>query len=98
MRLEQTQENEMADPTLKRTSVNIKYIGSDGYRAEWNAMAGEGTAHRKTGDQVPPQNALIAAFEELARLTALFGFEDEARKAADEAFSRVAEWRAGRAA
>lgn len=88
----------MADPTLKRTSVQIKYTGSDGYRAEWTAKGGEGTAHRKTGEQVPPQNALVAAFEELARLTALFGFENDARKAADEAFARVAEWRASRAA
>lgn len=88
----------MADPKLKRTSVQIKYTSSDGYRAEFVAKSGDGIKSLKTGDEVPAQHALIAAFEELARLTALFGFESEARAAADGAFSRVAEWRAQREA
>ena len=81
---------------LKRISVQIKYSSSDGYRAEFGTKGGEGSVHLTTGEPVPPQYALIAALEELARLTALFGFEAEARKAADNAFARVAEWRANR--
>jgi hypothetical protein len=84
------------DPALKRTNVVIKYAASDGYQAEFTARGGEGTAHRVTGEPVPPQRALIAALQELARLTALFGFEDEALEAFTDARQRVAEWRAGR--
>jgi len=85
----------MNDPKLKRTSVQIKYTSSDGFRAEFGGKGGAGTRRRITGDEVPPQNALIAGFEELARLAALFGFEREAREAAEGAFARVAEWRKG---
>lgn len=88
----------MADPTLKRTSVRIKYTGSDGYRAEFSTKGGTGSVNFKSGEEVPPQAALIFALEELARLTALFGFEAEARAAAEGAFARVAEWRAQRGA
>ena len=88
----------MADPKLKRTSVQIKYTSSDGYRAEFGGKAGEGSKNLRTGEEVPPQHALIAGLEELARITALFGFEDEARKAVEGAFARVAEWRAQRVA
>lgn len=83
----------MEDPKLKRTSVQIKYTSTDGFLAEFSAKAGTGTKHRVTGEEVPPQHALIAGSEELARLTALFGFEAEARQAADGAFKRVEEWR-----
>lgn len=83
----------MNDPKLKRTSVQIKYTSTDGFSAEFVGKAGAGTRHRVTGEEVPPQRALIAGFEELARLTALFGFESEARQAADDAFNQVAEWR-----
>ena len=86
----------MNDPTLKRTSVQIKYTSSDGFRAEFGGKAGTGTKHRVTGKEVPPQVALITGFEELARLAALFGFEREAREAAESAFARVAEWRKAR--
>lgn len=88
----------MADPKLKRTSVQIRYTSSDGYRSEFGAKAGEGSKNLKTGEDVPPQHALIEALGELARLAALFGFEAEAREAAEGAFARVAEWRAQRAA
>lgn len=84
----------MSDPKLKRTSVQIKYTASDGFRSEFGGKAGTGTKHRVTGEEVPPQRALIAGIEELARLTALFGFEVEARDAVEGAFKRVAEWRA----
>lgn len=79
----------MADPTLKSTSVQIKYTASDGYRSE----VGFGSNRSAT-----PQAALIGSIEELARVLALFGFEAEARAAVDASFARVAEWRANREA
>lgn len=88
----------MSDPTLKRTSVQIKYTGSDGYRSEFTAKGGAGTAHRVTGEEVPPQRALLAAIEELSRLTSLFGFEREARAAFDGSAAAVQDWRNKRAA
>jgi hypothetical protein len=75
----------MADPTLKSTSVQIKYSSSDGYRSE----VGFGSNRAPT-----PQAALIGSIEELARVLALFGFEAEAKSAVDGAFRRVAAWRA----
>ena len=83
----------MADPTLTRTSVSITYAASDGYRAACAYKAGKGTAHLKTGEPVPPEEALLAALEELARLTALFGFEDEATRRFQCARAAVFEWR-----
>lgn len=88
----------MTDPTLKRTNVQIKYTGSDGYRSEFCAKGGTGSLHRKTGGEVPPQKALLSGLEELARLTALFGFEADARAAFEGAVARVREWRDGREA
>lgn len=76
----------MTDPTLKRTRVLIAYTGSDGYRSEWQAKGG-------VGSKAPAEGPLLAGIEELARMLALFGFEDEARKRVDGAFARVREWR-----
>ena len=87
----------MADPTLKRTSVQIKYTSSDGYRADFIAKGGTGSTHRVTGDEVPPQRALLAALGELTRLVALFGFDAEARVEFDGAMASVQEWRDKRA-
>lgn len=86
----------MSDPTLKKTSVQIGYTSSDKYRMVWTAKAGTGSKNAKTGEEVPPQHALIAGLEELARLTALFGFENEAFEAFNGARDRVAEWRRSR--
>jgi hypothetical protein len=83
----------MADPTLKRTSVQINYTSSDGYRMAFGTKAGSGSKHRVTGVEVPPEEALLAALEELARLTALFGFEDEATRRFQCARAAVFEWR-----
>jgi len=83
----------MKEPKLKRSSVQIKYTSTDGYRSETGFSSGVGIRDICTGDRTTPQAALIGGFEELARLTALFGFEAEARKAAEDAFKRVAEWR-----
>lgn len=88
----------MEDPKLKKTSVKIIYSANDGYRAECEYKGGQGTKHLKTGEEVPPQEALIDALTELARLTALFGFENEAKTAFDDANLRVAEWRKQREA
>lgn len=85
------------DPTLVRTRVDVTYGASDSYRAEFHAKGGKGTAHPTTGQSIPPENALLAGLEELARLTALFGFEDEAMKVFVDARLRVTEWKAARA-
>ncbi len=83
----------MSDPTLKRTSIVVKYTSSDGYRLEYGGKAGTGTKHRVTGEEVPPQACFIAAFGELARILSLFGFEEQARKASENSFAAVREWR-----
>jgi hypothetical protein len=86
----------MADPTLKKTNVQINYTASDGYRAEFGAKAGAGSKNRATGEEVPPERALLAGLEELSRLLCLFGFDAEARQAFDGARDAVLEWRATR--
>lgn len=86
----------MADPKLTQAAITIKYAADDGYRAEFGGKSGKGSKHLRTGEEVPPQNALIAGIEELARLTALFGFEAEALEAFNGARQRVAEWKAQR--
>lgn len=86
----------MSDPTLKRTKVVISYTGSDGYRSEMTLKGGTGSHHLVTGAEVPPQAALLAAVDELARITALFGFADEAMAEFTAAHLRVAQWRASR--
>lgn len=81
----------MSDPVLISTKVVIYHLASDGYRAEWTAKAGKGTNHRVTGEKVPPQTALLSALEELARITALYGFQDEALELFNAARKRVLE-------
>lgn len=81
----------MSDPKLKCTSVVIKYTADDGYKSELMCKGGDGTTAL-----VPPEKALLAGLEELARLTALFGFEDQALEVFTEARSRVAEWKSQR--
>ena len=51
--------------------------------------------YRRT-KETPPERPFIDAIEELARLTALFGFEEEALKVFNEARERVFEWRKNR--
>jgi len=87
----------MADQTLKRASVQIKYTAASGYRAEFSAKAGSGEVSLSTGLPVPPHQAMISGIEELARILAVAGHEAEARKAVDDAFARVAAWRAKQA-
>lgn len=84
----------MADPTLKRAGIVLKYTASDGYRMEFDAKGGTGTQHRVTGEEVPPEKALLAGLAELSRILTLFGFEVEAQKVFGEARQAVHEWRA----
>lgn len=78
----------MFDPKLKTTSVVMKYRADDGFCAE----------DRYKGTAENPQAGWLYALEELARLTALFGFEDEALSRFNGARERVAEWKAARTA
>lgn len=66
--------------TFKSTSVRIAYSSSDGYRCE---------SAYSSGRAVTPKAALVDAIDELARILALFGFEDETRAAVEDAFKRV---------
>lgn len=70
----------MADPTLKRTSVQINYTASDGYRSEVGYSSDRSES---------PEAAYIAAIDELSRLAHLFGFGDRARAAFDAAAQRT---------
>jgi len=83
----------MADPTLKRASVKIKYAASDGYLSEVTY-----SSHAIGRTDVPPKDALIEAIDELARLSELFGFGAEASLAVASAQMRVREWRAAQEA
>ena len=81
------------DPKLKRTSVKIAYSATDGYRVE--------TMYSNTprgADFVTPspESVLLDALEELARLTALFGFGNEALERFNAARERVALFMLGR--
>lgn len=85
------------DPTLNRARVEIAHGCSDGFFGTFGAKGGWGYLHPATKQPIPPERALLAGLEELARLTALFGFEDEAMKVFVDARLRVAEWKAARA-
>lgn len=76
------------DPKLVRSSVLIKYRADDGYASEHQVNS------HLTG--VAPHIPLLDALEELARLTALFDFEDEALARFNAARKRVADWKAAR--
>jgi cob(I)alamin adenosyltransferase len=86
----------MSDPTLKKTSVKISYASSDGHRMTFTANGGKGTTHQRTGEEVPPQSAFIEAVAQLARLTALFGYQDEALAAFTKAQKDIADWKEAR--
>lgn len=80
----------MAEPTLARTSVLIKYKASDEYRSE---VAFQSHPFGKPATE--PHQVFIGAIDELARLCELFGFGDEASAAVEAARNRVKEWRNG---
>lgn len=87
----------MSDPKLKKTSVAISYKSNDGYSMTTSMKAGDGCFHLKTHEPIPPEHALLEGIEELARLTALFGFREEAERRVNDAFERVAKSQAARA-
>jgi hypothetical protein len=87
----------MSYPTLVKTKVVFSYTASDGYRMEFGAKAGKGSKDVH-GNEVAPELAYLDALEELARLTALFGFEDQAKERFDAAQARVAAWKKDAAA
>lgn len=76
----------MIDPKLTKTSIYIRYESDDGFVSETRC----GSSHI---DDQDPQDGLLAGLEELARLTALFGFEEEALIRFNAARQRVFEWR-----
>jgi len=79
----------MSDPTLKRASVTISFTDSRGYKSQVNY-----SNIGRMGKPLAPQTPMIEALAELARLTALFGFNDEAAAAFDKARKDVADCRA----
>lgn len=81
----------MADPTLKRSSVTIRYTASDGYTAEVGYASG-----KRTGVVLPPESAILEAIAELSRLAELFGFGARATEEQALARARVVEWRSKR--
>jgi hypothetical protein len=84
----------MSNPTLVKTKIIFGYTASDGYRMEYGAKAGKGSKNIR-GEEVPAEAAFLDALEELARLTALFGFENQAKERFESARARVAEWKTG---
>lgn len=76
------------DPKLTGSEVTINYTSDDGFGMEHYS-----TSRPHDGR---PHLPLLVALEELARLTALFGFEDEALARFNAARKRVADWRAAR--
>lgn len=80
----------MSDPKIAACSVAVRYR-ADGY----NSSVEFHVDYRRT-KEIPPERPFIDAIEELARLTALFGFDEEALKAFNDARERVFEWRKNR--
>ena len=70
----------MSDPKIAECSVAVRYRADDGY----NSSVEFRVDYRRT-KEIPPERPFINAIEELARLTALFGFEEEALKVFNEA-------------
>ncbi len=78
----------MNDPKIVHCAVTISYRSDDGYSYKAKMATIKGLPN--------PALPLIEALEELSRLTALFGFEDEALQAFNAARERVAKWRSER--
>lgn len=85
----------MTDPQLVRASVQINYTADDGYRSECGFKSGKGAPDIGFGP-TDPEAALLGGLEELARLTALFGFEDRALTVFNESRAAVAAWKESR--
>lgn len=74
----------MPDPKLIAAKVVIHHRADDGYRSEvcYGSL-------RDLDDRLA-KDALLAAHSETARLLALYGFADEAKAEANDAFAAVA--------
>ena len=73
----------MSDPKIAECSVAVRYRADDGY----NSSVEFRVDYRRT-KEIPPERPFIDAIQELARLTALFGFDEEALKAFNDASER----------
>lgn len=71
-------------PSLKKFSADIKFTTNTGARLECGYHSRIAT----------PQKALVSAFEEMARVGAIAGWQTELRDAMEGAFKRVAEYEA----
>ncbi len=83
----------MQDPKLKLSRVFISYSATNGYRKESTYSS----AQMNVAKELKPVQPLLSALEELARLTALFGYADEALEVFNGARERVAHDKAKRA-
>lgn len=76
----------MSYPQLTRSSVVVRYSSDEGYNC----------SKEFTTPKSYPEGALLEALEELARITSMFGFEDEALERFNAARQRVADWKKAR--
>ena len=79
----------MADPVLTKSSVQVAYKSSDGYAVEIDYT-------NRGAEIAEPHQMLLDGFAELARILALFGFEQQARNAAFKSFDAIRTWRENR--
>ena len=68
----------MSTSRLKRTKVSISYGTTCGINVKYDAKGGAGTKFLITDGEVPPHVVLIDAIGQLARITAIYGYEDAA--------------------
>lgn len=68
---------------MRRSSVTIKYAAKDGYCSTEKFINVPGVPHK----------ALLNGLRELARLTELFGYSDEAEAVFNEAREAVRNWK-----
>lgn len=71
----------MADPKLKRTTVQINFSCDDGYKAD-----------KKFFSKESPEQGMIAAIRELSRMAHLYGYGEQAEASFKEARSAVDEF------
>lgn len=80
----------MTLPKLMRASVNISIATDDGYSSSEIFKSGKAVVGGES-TSVAPENVLLDAFEELARLLALYGLEPSAVDRFDTVRQRVAD-------
>lgn len=70
---------------LRNNSVTISYRASDGFCSKASYTS------KRSGS---PEDCWVAAADELARLSELFGFGDQVSAAVEDARERVRQWKA----